>query len=193
MKKLGVLFLSALLVLWAGNTIAADLSFPQTEEEIIQGLSIKDGSTVYKGIEYVAEQGKVYKVIKGKRYRVRGLAGIAEAGITPRVGALIRFDFNKATIKPDAHRILDEFGKALSRGLLDAVIQIEGHTDLVGSSQANQQLSLKRAKAIKDYLITRHGVDPGRLAVVGYGETRPLVNIEGESEQNRRVEFLRIQ
>lgn len=192
MKKLAILSLGLLLVFWVGGALATDLLFPKTEEEIVRGLSLRDGRTVYNGIEYVAEQGKVYKIIKGRRFRVRGLSVIARSELAPRIGAIIHFDFNKATIKPETYPLLNEFGGALGRGLSNAVVQIEGHTDLVGSHKVNDRLSLERTETVKDYLVTFYGIEPYRLKVVGCGKRRPLLNSYKECELNRRVEFVRI-
>lgn len=71
------------------------------------------------------------------------------------------------------------------------IVEIAGHTDAVGTKDYNQQLSLRRAQAVKDYL-TKKGVDSRRIKPVGYGKSRPLASNddeEGGRELNRRVEF----
>ncbi|NOQ13779.1 MAG: OmpA family protein [Methyloprofundus sp.] len=68
--------------------------------------------------------------------------------------------------------------------------QIEGHTDSQGSEKYNQSLSKRRAQAVKDYLV-KSGINPKRLTVKGYGETRSIASNEtpeGRAE-NRRVSF----
>jgi len=69
-------------------------------------------------------------------------------------------------------------------------IQIEGHTDAEGTDERNQRLSDRRARAVADFL-AQNGVDPRRLAAIGYGATRPIADNstpEGRAK-NRRIEF----
>jgi OmpA-OmpF porin, OOP family len=69
-------------------------------------------------------------------------------------------------------------------------VLIMGHTCNIGSDRYNQDLSEKRAAAVKDYLVGT-GIDAGRLRSKGYGESRPAVPNDSEAgrEQNRRVEL----
>jgi outer membrane protein OmpA-like peptidoglycan-associated protein len=190
--------LTALAVLWVLmdplGANAADLAFPQTEHDIVRALSIRDGETVFQGVAYESVQGKVYKIINGKRFRLRGLQGIVDAEIVPRVGARIHFDFDSDRIRPESHALLDEFGKALKGGLQGVPLMIAGHTDDTGTDEYNQQLSEARARSVADYLSSRHGIPKERLHTVGYGERRPLAdNRSADSRaKNRRVEFIRI-
>ena len=73
----------------------------------------------------------------------------------------------------------------------DVIVQIEGHTDLEGTSENNHALSLRRAQSVLDYLV-RAGVNTRQLEPVGYGETRPVAsNDTNESRaKNRRIEFV---
>ncbi len=70
-------------------------------------------------------------------------------------------------------------------------VEIAGHTDNVGSDEYNKDLSLKRAKAVTQYLID-HGISEERLLAKGYGEERPVSSNETESgrAENRRTEFI---
>jgi outer membrane protein OmpA-like peptidoglycan-associated protein len=101
----------------------------------------------------------------------------------------VNFDFNKATIRPDARPILDEAIHILKmEGTVDIVA--EGHTDSVGTDAYNQKLSIRRANAVKDYLV-KGGIPASRIQIEGYGETRPVASndtAEGRA-QNRRVEL----
>lgn len=73
----------------------------------------------------------------------------------------------------------------------DRTVIIEGHTDSVGSDDANRGLSQRRADSVKSYLIGEN-VDPGRLAAAGLGEGSPVAdnNTETGRQQNRRVEVI---
>ena len=71
-------------------------------------------------------------------------------------------------------------------------LEVQGHTDNVGTPQYNLRLSDQRADSVKKYLI-KAGIDPKRLTSKGYGLTQPLVpnNTEKNRELNRRVQFIR--
>lgn len=102
----------------------------------------------------------------------------------------IYFDFDKYTLKQESYIELNK----LERMLLESPnmrIEIAGHTDFIGSDQYNDQLSVKRASSVVDFLINK-GIAPTRLETKGFGKTRPIASnddeIEGR-ELNRRVEF----
>ena len=100
------------------------------------------------------------------------------------------FDFNKATLKPEGKAALDTVGdKIQSKGATVVDIDVVGHTDSIGSEEYNQQLSLRRATTVKDYIVTK-GVDASIIDVSGQGESQPVADNstkEGRA-QNRRVE-----
>ena len=99
------------------------------------------------------------------------------------------FDFDKYDLKPESNRELDRLVLFLQTNP-SLTIQIGAHTDDIGSDEYNMTLSLKRAKAVVDYL-TVHGIQLGRLDAKGYGKSRPVVpNTSDENRGlNRRVEF----
>jgi OOP family OmpA-OmpF porin len=105
----------------------------------------------------------------------------------------VNFDFDKATLRPDAVAILNEAVEILKR-YPDLKVEVAGHTDLCGNDGYNQSLSQRRSQTVYDYL-TRNGIDSSRLAGPnGYGESRPLVQTEQTSpacrnETNRRTEL----
>lgn len=195
MKKTGWMMVVCVLVGWSAVVMAEELAFPKTENEIVKALSIQDGKVVYQGVEYVSETGRVWKVIDGKRYRVRGLQGIADSGIVPKVGALINFDTNSAQIRSESFPLLDEFGKALNGGLAAASLIIAGYTDSKGSDDYNRKLSAKRAQAVATYLTAKHGIPSERLRVEAYGKSKAIASNDTEEGRavNRRVEFIRVE
>jgi OmpA-OmpF porin, OOP family len=100
------------------------------------------------------------------------------------------FDFNKAILKPESFPELDRVVALLTERLA-MTIEVDGHTDNIGTTAYNQKLSEKRANAVQAYLITK-GIDKTRVTAKGFGETRPLVSNDDEidgREINRRVEF----
>lgn len=101
----------------------------------------------------------------------------------------IFFEFNKFDLLPSSYPELDRLAK-LMNDQPSLRISIQGHTDNVGTYQNNLELSNKRAKSVKDYLVSK-GIDELRLESIGLGESFPLE--KGDSEEthkkNRRVEF----
>jgi len=185
-----------ILFLFACFAIADDLTFPDTEAEIIEALGKEINKTITtpNGIRYVSEEGRVYKIINGKRYTLRGIQVVEALDVLPKAGALINFGFDSAKIDSASQPLLDEFGKALKNGLPGAVIMIAGHTDSKGSNDYNQTLSEQRAEAVVEYLKTSHGISPDKLLSRGFGEIKPIVDNNTEENRflNRRVEFVRI-
>lgn len=84
----------------------------------------------------------------------------------------IHFDFDKATLKPQAREILKRNIQIL-RNNPEAQIRIAGYTSASGTREYNQDLSVRRAKAVEDYLIEEGFVTPERLSTIGFGATRP--------------------
>jgi len=97
------------------------------------------------------------------------------------------FDFDRAVVKPEGKAGLDDLMSKL-QGMDTEVMIAVGHTDSVGSDAYNQKLSLRRADAVKAYLVSK-GLDQARLYTEGKGETQPIADnatAEGRAK-NRRV------
>lgn len=104
----------------------------------------------------------------------------------------VTFEFASAELTSAGRSILQVAVEALqSPELKSTRFRVEGHTDAVGSSSANNRLSELRALAARDYLISK-GVDPARLVYVGYGESRLIEGIDPNHGRNRRVEIVRL-
>jgi len=103
----------------------------------------------------------------------------------------IEFEFNSAKLKPESYPVLDDAARILTMHP-EIDVEVQGHTDDIGSDAYNLRLSQKRAEAVRDYLIDVHMIEPVRLIPVGYGERRPIADNATEEgrKKNRRVEFL---
>src|SRR5437016_9365938 len=84
----------------------------------------------------------------------------------------VHFDFDKAELKPDGKATLDELASKVRGINLEVVIAI-GHADMIGSDAYNQKLSVRRAEAIKAYLVSK-GIEPNRIYTEGKGEKQPV-------------------
>jgi outer membrane protein OmpA-like peptidoglycan-associated protein len=122
--------------------------------------------------------------------RDAGRIGDALAG-EGRIDLDIRFDFARATLRPDSLPQLDELGRILlAPALATHRIGIHGHTDAVGEAAANLRLSQQRATAVAEYLGQAFGIAPSRFDVQGFGESRLKRPASPEAEANRRVEIV---
>ena len=102
----------------------------------------------------------------------------------------VTFAFNKSDIRPRFYTALNGLAKGLNN-YPATYIDVEGHTDAIGSLAYNQTLSERRASSVAGYLANR-AVMPGRMHTVGYGKTEPKASnatIEGRAA-NRRVEIV---
>ena len=175
-----------------------------------------------KGAGIGAAAGAAIAAVTGERSADRILAGAAiGAGIGTGVGAYmdrqeeklghipgttvervsddlllvhfesdVLFDIDSAVIKPAAQDALDQASGVLTEFPKTAVV-VQGHTDSTGTEAHNQELSERRARAVTAYLAGR-GVDPDRMAPIGYGEGQPIASNDQASgrAQNRRVDLL---
>ena len=108
----------------------------------------------------------------------------------PKVYTLdhVYFDVNKASLRKASFSELDELVSYLKRRE-HIRVEIAGHTDNVGSKEANQELSERRAKRVKQYLLKK-GIAADRVKAKGYGEDRPVAgnNSKEGRQKNRRTE-----
>lgn len=107
---------------------------------------------------------------------------------TMSLSAKALFDFDKTVIKPEGAQTLTEVANKLKSMMLNWV-RLTGHTDSMGSDSYNQELSEKRANAVKSYLVGE-GVDGGKISTRGEGESSPVASNdtrEGRAK-NRRVD-----
>lgn len=107
----------------------------------------------------------------------------------------VKFGFDTADLSPEGQAAIDLFAEQLKSENKNVYIEIQGHTDNVGSEKYNEELGLLRAEAVRRYLNQKHGFPLHRINVISYGETASVAdntNREGRS-QNRRVALVVLQ
>lgn len=106
--------------------------------------------------------------------------------------AVTLFDFDKAVLKPEGKEKIKKYREE-AQAQLSGVdkIKITGYTDSIGSDAYNKKLSLRRAEAVSNYLVSL-GVDPNKMEVTGAGESNPVADNDTEEgrAKNRRVEVV---
>lgn len=104
----------------------------------------------------------------------------------------VLFEFGRLELSPELQKSLSEVAEHIRNDKKWTYLRIDGHSDSIGSTNYNLDLSLKRAIAIATYLITREGIDPGRVFVKGMGKSKQLAdNATTEGRRiNRRFEIL---
>ena len=121
--------------------------------------------------------------------------GYDERGLVTRMLDRVLFDSGKATLRRSAYPVLDRVAQVLKE-IPDQPLGVEGHTDNVPIKVSgwadNNALSLARAQAVVDYLVSQRGIEACRITAIGYGETRPIASndtADGRAK-NRRVEII---
>ncbi len=114
-------------------------------------------------------------------------AAVAATKVTYAADAF--FDFNKAVLKPEGKAKLDDLTGKVKDINLEVIIAV-GHTDSIGSDAYNQKLSVKRAEAVKAYLVSK-GIEKNRVYTEGKGKKQPVADNKTKEGQakNRRVEI----
>jgi OmpA-OmpF porin, OOP family len=100
------------------------------------------------------------------------------------------FEFNKATLTPEARAKLDKeiVARAKDLGAI-SLVHIDGHADRLGSAQYNQRLSEKRAEAVQAYLVSK-GFDASKMETLGSGKTNPVKSCPDQKERKALIECL---
>jgi outer membrane protein OmpA-like peptidoglycan-associated protein len=105
----------------------------------------------------------------------------------------IYFDTDKTDIKPESKSTLDEVGKLLANDTT-LKLKVVGHTDNFGTTEHNNDLSMRRAQSVVQALVTTYGVDASRLTPFGAGSTQPVASNDTDDgrAKNRRVELVKL-
>ena len=138
-----------------------------------------------------------------RAYTVRGVVSDGQCSVTQSVEVnvtcicamdlMVNFAFAKANLDQSARAELDAFAQKVSATPNYAIL-IEGHTDAIGKSSSNKRLGMRRADAVKNYLVTQWKIDPGRFITRSFGEDAPIApndTAEGRAK-NRRAEIFRV-
>jgi peptidoglycan-associated lipoprotein len=107
----------------------------------------------------------------------------------------VKFGFDTSDLSPEGQAAIDEFAARLKEENKNVYIEIQGHTDSVGSDKYNEELGLLRAESVRRYLNQKHGFPLHRINVISYGESAGVADNntrEGRS-QNRRVALVVLQ
>ncbi len=118
---------------------------------------------------------------------------VDEEGCFKWVRLEVHFPFDSWKVDPKYYPEIERFAKFLKENP-NIKVEIQGHTDSIGSERYNLILSQKRAEAVKDILVKKYGISPDRIIAKGYGESKPIASNktpEGRAK-NRRVIAVRI-
>jgi outer membrane protein OmpA-like peptidoglycan-associated protein len=190
----------AALSLTAGLAIAAD---DVTSDQILRALAPKQPLTRGLSVATPAEpainaaEGKFVDTLRNRNTRSLSsgereqIAALAQT--KPNIDLEITFDYNSANISARAQPAVRALGTALSSDeLRGSTFIVAGHTDAVGSEAYNQDLSERRADAIKRALVEKYGIAGTDLVTVGYGKTRPKDAAHPLDPANRRVQVVNL-
>ena len=163
--------------------------------ELIQGVSSPDWR-VYTGLNYTF--GPVWKAGSEPEVTRVATAPRNEEGAVVTESKTEKFSVGSILFKFDSAEMVNDYPKILA-GLVAELrrtsfkkLTIEGHTDSMGRVEYNNDLSLRRANAIRDYLMKSEKVAGLKIEANGFGPTRPIAsngNYQGR-QANRRVEFI---
>lgn len=183
------------LMMFALNMVGEDIFSSSSDDfkKALTGEKVQQSEELKKAQQKRAEGLKdFFQQFAAKEKDVQ-LIDKAE-GVKLRLPEPVLFDVGQAELKPEAKRLLHEFGSGLKN--LPHVVVVEGHTDNVpvgrGPYKSNWELSAARAEAVVNHLIFEEGVPPNQLAVAGFGEHWPFVPNDSPTNRalNRRIELL---
>jgi len=204
-----------LRVLLSLATIGAALSFGLgeakagdenvTEDQIVRALAppkqpLTRGLSIGRQSDPAATeaQGKFVQSIRGRATRSLSTAEREEiatiAKDKPNIDLEITFDYNSADISAKSVPSVQALGRALTTpDLKGSTFIVAGHTDAAGGDGYNQDLSERRADAIKRYLMQNYGIAPADLVTVGYGKSKLKDPKQPLAEVNRRVQVVNME
>ncbi len=167
------------------SQVYSDLGYVEgrvpTWREIANSTAVR--STSLSGPAHDAEGQKTFTEVTKQEGAEKEAIATKQVSINFRTGEF-RLDEN-------AKYIIDKEFVEIAKAFANARIRIEGNTDNVGSRESNVALSQKRAEAVRDYLVSEHGMPRNRFIVIGNGPDNPVASNTSESgrAKNRRTDF----
>jgi peptidoglycan-associated lipoprotein len=142
--------------------------------------------------------GEVSKTAQDALQRAQEAGKLAEGKIlyeTVLTDDKVKFGFNKSLLSPQAKAALDDFAVKLKADNKGVYVEVQGHTDNVGSAKYNEELGESRAEAVRLYLNQKQGLPLHRMNVISYGKTAPVADNKTRHgrAQNRRVVLVVLQ
>jgi outer membrane protein OmpA-like peptidoglycan-associated protein len=155
---------------------------------------LKDQNQLFRKVDMIlfetdAELAKLLESDDSPKARIANELGEVAVGSTM---ATLYFQYGKAELQTDSFKGLEMIAQYLMQNSTIQVT-IEGHTDAIGPTSVNQQVSIQRANSIKAQMVSM-GVNSNQIQTVGFGESRPIrVNdTEAGRSYNRRIEIIRM-
>ena len=166
------------------------------KKPLTRGLSVGPQTAVDPAA--TAAEGKFVQKIRGRSTRSLSVAEREEiAAIVkdkPKIDLEINFDYNSADISAKSLPSVQALGRALTNAdLKGSTFVVAGHTDAAGGEGYNQDLSERRADAIKRYLVDKYGINGTDLVTVGYGKSKLKDPSQPMAEVNRRVQVVNME
>jgi outer membrane protein OmpA-like peptidoglycan-associated protein len=204
--NLAAILATVAVTLWigAGTAIAGDNNV--TEDQILKALAPPPPKALTRGLSVgpqadpakVAEEGAFVQKIRNRATRSLSIGEREEiatiAKTKPNIDLEINFDYNSADISAKSMPSVQALGKALTNpDLKGSTFVVAGYTDAAGGESYNQDLSERRADAIKRYLVDKYGIAGSDLVTVGYGKTKLKDPNQPMAEANRRVQVVNMQ
>jgi outer membrane protein OmpA-like peptidoglycan-associated protein len=199
---LSMLAMGAALSFGIGKAVAAD---DVTEDQIVKALAptkkpLTRGLSVGPPADPVIspEEGRFVQKIRGRTTRSLSSSEREEiASIVkdkPKIDLEINFGYNSANISTKSLAAVQALGRALTNSdLKGSTFVVAGHTDAAGGETYNQDLSERRADAIKRYLVDKYGIASADLVTVGYGKSKLKDPGNPLAEANRRVQVVNME
>jgi outer membrane protein OmpA-like peptidoglycan-associated protein len=200
---LSVMTVSATLAFGVTAVRAGDKNV--TEEQILKALTpekkpLTRGLSVGPKVDPAANsaEAKFVQTIRGRSTRSLSMAEREEIATIvkdkPKIDLEINFDYNSAEINARSLPSVQALGRALTNAdLKGSTFVVAGHTDAAGGEAFNQDLSERRAEAIKRYLVDKYGINGTDLVTVGYGKSKLKDPGQPLSEVNRRVQVVNME
>ncbi len=198
---LSIVTIGATLCIGAGPAAAGDNNV--SEDQIVRALTPPPKKPLTRGLSIgpqadpakVAEEGAFVQKIKNRATRSLSIGEREEiatiAKDKPNIDLEINFDYNSADISEKSMPSVQALGRALTNpDLKGSTFIVAGYTDAAGSDSYNQDLSERRADAIKRYLSDKFGIAGSDLVTVGYGKTKLKDPTQPLAEVNRRVQVV---